>query len=268
MRHLADVLQAARIPRPSASGSRPTDPESVCPICKGAGYVREDVPVGHPHFGRANICDCRADEIRERNFADLQRFSNLEALTHLSFDRFDPGLPGVANAYQAAREFAADPQGWLIFYGGYGAGKTHLAAAIANELVAQHTRVLFQVVPDLLDHLRSAFSPNSELRYDELFEAVKAVTVLILDDLAEESQTPWAKEKLFQLFNHRYNHRLPTVVTTNRPPEAIDPRIWSRMFDATLSRTVQLDTVDYRARPARERRGPIRPTTRGPTARR
>jgi DNA replication protein DnaC len=214
------------------------------------------------------ICDCRAVEIRERNFTDLQRFSNLDALTHLSFDRFDPGVPGVAKAYQAAREFAADPQGWLIFYGGYGAGKTHLAAAIANELISQHTRVLFQVVPDLLDHLRSAFSPNSELRYDELFEAVKAVTVLILDDLAEESQTPWAKEKLFQLFNHRYNHRLPTVVTTNRPPEAIDPRIWSRMFDATLSRTVQLDTIDYRARPSRERRAPARLPARGAPTRR
>jgi len=62
MRRLADVLQVTRVPRPDASGSRPTDPESVCPICKGAGYVREDVPVGHPHFGRAIICDCRAVE--------------------------------------------------------------------------------------------------------------------------------------------------------------------------------------------------------------
>ena len=247
---------------------RPTDQESVCPICKGAGYVREDVPVGHPHFGRLITCDCRAAEIRERNFAELQRFSNLDTMTHLTFERFDPSIPGVANAYQAAREFAADPQGWLIFYGGYGAGKTHLAAAIANELVAQHTRVLFQVVPDLLDHLRSAFSPSAEVRYDKLFEAVKTVNVLVLDDLAEEGQTQWAGEKLFQLFNHRYNQRLPTVVTTNRPPEAIDPRIWSRMFDATLARTVQLDTVDYRARPSRERRAPGRPPARGASPRR
>ena len=267
MRRLADVLRAVPVPRPGASGSRPTDQESVCPICKGAGYVREDVPVGHPHFGRAITCDCLLGELRERNFNELQRFSNLDALRHLTFETFNPDVPGVAKAFAAAREFVGDPRGWLVFYGGYGAGKTHLAAAIANELVDQHTRVLFQVVPDLLDHLRSAFSPSSDLRYDELFEAVKSVHVLVLDDLAEESQTAWAKEKLFQLFNHRYNHRLPTVVTTNRPPEAIDPRIWSRMFDASLSRTVHLDTVDYRFRSPRERRS-SRPTGSGPTPRR
>jgi hypothetical protein len=40
------------------------------------------------------------------------------------------------------------------------------------------------------------------------------------------------------------------------------------MFDATLSRTVQLDTVDYRARGARERRVPLRPSGRGALPRR
>jgi DNA replication protein DnaC len=268
MRRLADALRPVPRPEPGANGSKPIDQESVCPICKGAGFVRADVPVGHPHFGRAIECECLIERIHERNFSDLIRFSNLEALKHLTLDRFDGSVPGVADAHAAARDFIRDPRGWLVFYGGYGAGKTHLAAAIANELVGQHTRVLFQVVPDLLDHLRSAFSPNSELRYDDLFEAVKAVHVLVLDDLAEESQTPWAKEKLFQLFNHRYNHRLPTVVTTNRPPEAIDPRVWSRMFDATLSRTVQMDTTDYRFRPTRERRVGARPTTRGAISRR
>jgi DNA replication protein DnaC len=230
--------------------------------------VREDVPVGHPHFGRAITCDCRLDEIRERNFADLQRFSNLEALRHLTFETFNSGVPGVAKAYQVAREFVEDPRDWLVFFGGFGAGKTHLAAAIANALVEQHTRVLFQVVPDLLDHLRSAFHPSSEVRYDELFEAVKTVHVLVLDDLAEESQTAWAKEKLFQLFNHRYNHRLPPVVTTNRPADLIDDRIWSRLNDAELSQAIHLDSVDFRRRPTRERRPPVRPTARGPMPRR
>lgn len=148
----------------------------------------------------------------------------------------------------------ADTRGWLVLYGGFGSGKTHLAAAVANELIARRERVLFQVVPELLDHLRGAFSPGSERRYDELFEAVKSVRVLILDDLGEENETPWVREKLFVVFNHRYNHRLPTVVTTNRPPEAIDPRIWSRMFDQKLAKTVEVAAVDYRGRPLTDRR--------------
>jgi DNA replication protein DnaC len=225
------------------------------------------VPVGHPHFGRAIECECLIEQMRDRNFADLQRFSNMEALRHLTFETFDARVPGVDDAYHAAREFVQNPRGWLVLYGGFGCGKTHLAAAIANDLVEQHSRVLFQVVPDLLDHLRSTFSPNSDLRYDELFETIKTVHVLVLDDLAEESQSHWAQEKLFQLFNHRYNHRLPTVVTTNRPANEVDPRIWSRMRDEKLARTINLDATDYRQRPLRERRPAGRPS-RGPTPRR
>ena len=35
-------------------------------------------------------------------------------------------------AKEAAEAFASNPQGWLLLEGGYGCGKTHLAAAIAN----------------------------------------------------------------------------------------------------------------------------------------
>jgi DNA replication protein DnaC len=48
---------------------------------------------------------------------------------------------------------------------------------------------------------------------------------LILDDLGVQSTTPWVAEKLFQLLNHRFTARLPTVVTTNLDLAAFDQRI-------------------------------------------
>ena len=65
------------------------------------------------------------------------------------------------------------PRGWLILFGNYGVGKTHLAAAIANEALRRHFRVLFTIVPDLLDHLRSTFGPSSEIEYDTRFETIR-----------------------------------------------------------------------------------------------
>lgn len=201
------------------------------------------------------MCDCLQSRVQTRSLTDLQRLSNLNNVDHLTFARFDRTVPGVADAYAQAQRFVADPHpGWLVLYGGFGAGKTHLAAAIAHELVARGRRVVFQVVPELLDHLRSAFGPHSEVRYDELFDAVKNAYALILDDLREEHETRWAQEKLFQIFNHRYNARLPTVVTTNRPPEAIDPAIWSRMQDETLVKRVHMAGGDYRTRTPAQRR--------------
>ena len=70
--------------------------------------------------------------------------------------------------------FARDPQGWLVLMGGYGAGKTHLAAAIANYRIALGHPALFVVVPDLLDYLRATYSPTSDTGLDERLEMPSA----------------------------------------------------------------------------------------------
>lgn len=267
MHRLGAALRRVPVPAPNGNGSRTTGEATDCPICKGAGWIRKDVPVGDPNFGRLFMCDCLRREIEERNLGELQNYSNLDSLQHLTFETFDPSVPGVQDAYQAAHDFVRDTRRWLVFYGGFGAGKTHLAAAIAHELIKRRSRLVFQVVPDLLDHLRASFGPTSEVRYDQLFEAVKDAEVLILDDLGEERPNSFAEEKLFQLVNHRYNRRLPTVVTTNREPERIDQRIWSRLNDQSLVTTVQVGAADYRLRSPRERRLP-RSVKSGSTPRR
>src|SRR5262249_52018725 len=149
--------------------------------------------------------------------------SSLTSFPDKTFDRFDPNVPGVRRAYLCAVEYAQRPQGWFALFGGYGTGKTHLAAAIGNEVLRRQQPVIFAVVPDLLDHLRATFGPDSAVRYDDRFEMIRKVALLILDDLGTENTTAWAREKLYQLINYRYNDALPTVITCNLDPEAIDP---------------------------------------------
>ncbi|MGQ9572991.1 MAG: ATP-binding protein [Dehalococcoidia bacterium] len=222
--------------------------EGVCPLCRGAGFVRRDVPLDHPDFGRAFPCRCVLDEREEERLARLQRYSNLGPLTRLTFanlmSRGRSTAPAdqerFARAVAAAREFAQEPGGWLVLCGPSGCGKTHLAAAIANACIEEGRPVFFVVVADLLDHLRAAYRPGSEVSYDELFEQVRNAPLVILDDLGLHSATPWAQEKLFQLLNHRYNHRLPTVFTTSVVLEEIDERLRTRLCDPALSQVVRL----------------------------
>jgi len=221
-----------------------------CPLCGGVGYVRLNVPLGDPSFGKAVACRCKERQLAERRRLDLQQLSSLDAFRDKTFATFDPTVYGVREAFDAAYRYAANPQNWILFSGRSGCGKTHLAAAIANRhLEMGQVTVLFSIVPDLLDHLRKAFAPNSETTYDELFDRVREAALLVLDDLGAENSTPWAAEKLFQIINYRYNYRLPTVITTNYTlMRGVDERILSRLSDISLVRVCHIEAEDYRPR--------------------
>lgn len=227
----------------------------MCPICGDQGFVVLDLPVGHPDFGRAQPCRCRQADIALRRQVELTKVSNLNQLRHMTFDTFRPDGVGLneeqrqnlRRAFDKARLFAAHPEGWLLFTGTYGCGKTHLAVAIAHEVLRRGQSALFVVTPDLLDHLRAAFGPSSETSFDERFETVRQTPLLIMDDFGSQSATPWAKEKLFQLLNHRYTAQLPTVITTNLRLSEIEPRLRSRLADPDLSSVVPMTAPDFRS---------------------
>ncbi len=235
--------------------------QEVCPICGGKGFYVLDVPPGHPDFGRAIPCVCQREVWQRRSIAQLQRISHLEHLQDKTFETFslrEEKLPSfrVENlraALNAARRFAEQPRGWLLLTGGLGCGKTHLAAAIANERIRRGEPALFIVVPDLLDYLRASFQPGSGTSYDERFEEIRAAPLLILDDLGAESATSWAMEKLYQLINFRYNARLPTVFTTNARLDQIEERIRSRLLDHALTTVCHLRVPDYRVQEAMQK---------------
>jgi DNA replication protein DnaC len=220
----------------------------TCAICQGARWIKEAVPFGHPHFGMLFPCRCLETEWARRTALELAQMSNLDAMRDKTFATLNPFVPGLREVVPQIRAYAHRPDGWLTLLGPYGVGKTHLAAAIANQALDRQEQVLFAIVPDLLDHLRATFGPQSTVAYDERFELVRTVPLLILDDLGTESVTAWVREKLYQLVNHRYNQRLATVITTNLKPEAIEPRIYSRLCDPACGIIITIVGQDYRRR--------------------
>ena len=209
--------------------------------------MRRDRPVDHPRFGRAEPCDCVLDEAVDVRRSRLERISNLGSLTRFTFETLIPaGRNGDSHwfraAFEAARQYALEPGGWLVFSGSSGSGKTHLAAAIANERISRGEPVLFMVVPDLLDHLRASYDASSEeMGYDQLFEQVRNTPLLILDDIDAVAGTPWAREKLFQVVNHRYNTTLPTVFTSSQRPQQMEDRLATRLCDESFAHILMLD---------------------------
>jgi DNA replication protein DnaC len=248
-----DHLRAQTVPReqsraPERRSAQALIPAASCSKCRGAGYLRVDVPFGHPNFGKPIACECKEVERKEKRRQQLREMSNLDAFHKQTFQTFNARVAGAQEAYRIASGYAHNPHGWLLLIGPNGCGKTHLAAAIANSCLDNGSVVLFAVVPDLLDHLRAAFAPNAPELYDQLFAKMREAEVLVLDDMGAQQSSPWANEKLFQLLNYRYNLGMPTVITANpRGLQGIDERIRSRLSDVSLVVTLNLERMrDYR----------------------
>lgn len=205
--------------------------------------MRRPRDLDDPRFGRAEPCSCILDETGEVRRSRLERISNLGALTRFTFEAV-AGDPTAAATQ--VRAYADHPDGWLVLKGPSGSGKTHLAAAIANERIDRGEPVLFMFTPDLLDGLRASYEPaEGEPGFDVLFEQVRNAPLLILDDIDAAASSEWAREKLFQLVNARYNAALPTVCTCHSLTDALDERLSRRLASGAV---LDLDGAEPGAR--------------------
>lgn len=216
-----------------------------------------DVDLDDPRFGKFQRCPNNPVQDDQEMHSRLRRYGNLEAYKEKTFENFQTDFAGssytqnvvssLIDAKRAAQGFADKPSGWIVYEGQFGCGKTHLAVAIANWRLEKYgERVLFITTPDLLDLLRSTFDPRVQLSFDSYFDQIRGAALLVLDDLGVEKPSDWAKEKLFQLLNHRHVAALPTVITTNTPVDDLDPRLGSRLMERPLVKHIKIQAPDYR----------------------
>jgi len=255
-------------PKPWNLWFRPEDvplPKACC--CVGLGYYRMNAPVGHPLFGKGFPCVCKTNQIERNRAEELRHWSGMgkQQLLSLTFSAFQPECcvpPSDSHVPKATivnemvkvkklcQDYAKNPDGWLVLWGKVGCGKTHLACAIINEVLAAGHGAHFNSVAGMLDLLRSSYEFGA---FDTWFKRLQGVAVLALDDLGAERGTDWSREKLFELIDYRYMNRLPLVVTTNLSltDERIQLRLRSRLQEGSRirqgwSRVLPLPAGDIR----------------------
>jgi len=234
--------------------------KQLCPRCHGSGYLHYDVPFDHPQFAKRVPCRCRESELETKRRERSQRLADLTTeMSEMTLATYNQACDPEAYAATMAFITGANAAGqvappWLYFEGNPGGGKTHLMAAIAHAYLERGERVMFRVVPKLLDWFRAGFkqNPSDDDDFQWRFDEVCNVPLLLLDDLGSEHNTPWSRERLFTLINHRYARNLRTVFSTNVGLSDADERIRSRIMDQAKCELVFTTDEDYRSRADRK----------------
>ena len=159
------------------------------------------------------------------------------------------------NAYYFIEQFSPDYTGntqGLYFYGNAGSGKTMLACLILNELILQYQIEVcyIKITRDFFNQLRSTFNAESALygQGDDLFKTISLSRVLVIDDFGVQADSEWEQRTLYDLIDARYEAELPTLITSNTPPQELESsfknRIYSRLREMTLFQS--MIGLDYR----------------------
>ncbi|GAA1890743.1 ATP-binding protein [Streptantibioticus ferralitis] len=150
----------------------------------------------------------------------------------------------VAPSIGARRQVTTGPS--LLMAGVVGAGKTHQAYGAIRALVQAGIGVRWRstTAADLYADLRPRAGVDTELQ----LAAVARCPLLILDDLGAAKTSEWTEEITYRLINRRYNHCLPTLITTNLPISDLRANLGDRVTSrlAQMTTRVEFDTVDRR----------------------
>jgi DNA replication protein DnaC len=155
-----------------------------------------------------------------------------------TLDTFDWHWPKVINREQIQHLFTLAfmrQRQNVVFIGGVGLGKTHLACALALEACRHNHSVLFTSAVDIINTLAEARAEN---RLKRAMRRYVAPALLAIDELGYLPVDRVGAEMLFQVLGERYE-KGSTIITTNRPYKQ-----WAQTFanDATLASAV-LDRV-------------------------
>ena len=226
----------------------------TCHECRYNGAAFRDERFRNPLLSCIPSCAKYKTQQEQKRIAKLMGDGGVgERFRSRSFATFRES-PTTSRAVAVCRRFCAavkrDPKvPGLLLTGDCGTGKTHLAVAILRETAEAGISGMFVVVPDLLAKLRASFG-QKDGKAAELVETAKNAPLLVLDDLGAEDPKPWVVELIYVLINHRYEHMLPTIITTNydgkRIADVFGLRVASRLSEMTVP--VNIRAEDYRMR--------------------
>jgi DNA replication protein DnaC len=201
---------------------------SPCPHCAKAMEDRE---------ARRKVQD--AEQAKARRIEGLYARSCIPLrFQSRNFGNYEAKGEGQERAKRIAQAYADE---WptmrergtcLILSGKPGTGKTHLACAIANQVINQHAHsALFTTVSDALRTIKRAYGKDADTSEIDAINELVSPSLLILDEVGMAYDTDHSKTLIFDLMNKRYEQVRPSIVLTNLDAAALREHLGDRITD-------------------------------------
>ena len=109
----------------------------------------------------------------------------------------------------------------LYLTGNFGSGKTYLISAVLNELAKQNHKVAIIYYPEFLRSLKESFGDRDT--YNDKFNLIKKVELLLIDDIGAETMTEWSRDEVLgNILQYRMQEGLVTFFTSNLKIEDLE----------------------------------------------
>ncbi len=204
-------------------------------MCKDALVVHPVVD-GKPDYSHVVPCACQSTpEAELRKYQRLMRYCRLpDGTENRTFENFNAYTQHLQEALAAAKAFMPGGKYTALVIGGaVERGKSHLAIAVCRAWLARKVPARYVYVPWMLDQLRAGQFKEGDESYYRQMQIFQTVPLLCLDDLAAETPTGFTREKVTTILQMRWEAGLHTMVTLNKPLDAIpgddEGRIGSRL---------------------------------------
>lgn len=201
------------------------DCSPTCPECNGVGYIRFDVPVGHPKFGKVERCQNARARTSKKSLQvgeiDPRIGLTPDEVRNLTWGLVKKGVNQADQACEVTKRAYISGHGVVFMYGGYGQGKSLVLKIAVATALNEGKRAAYANLADVLDDIRIAYDER-ENKMTELVRRMEwwaSLDVLAIDELDKVGQTEWARERIFQLLDARYQRAVRqealTVIAAN-----------------------------------------------------
>ena len=223
-----------------------------CPLCKGSRYIRRDLPLDHPQFGKVETCPLyQRDLMTSEKHYDSRVGVSLEEIRELTWALILPNISDGDKALDVVKPAFERGHGFIFLWGEYGQAKSLIMKIAAAMALKCGMTAAYSNLSRILDDIR--------LAYDAPEHKTKALLkrmdywakkrVLCVDEIDKANETEWAEERIHCLIDTRYQMAVRetglTIMSSNKASGQLDGYLNSRITDSRFS-SVRLSGPDGR----------------------